>query len=201
MTTSMIALPLGNAEVNPLKRKRVLLVDASPAKRDLRAEALKKLGIDVDCACDITEARSWWRADLYNLVLVNLETELGDRDRFCDDVRSAKPPQHLAFLVGKPEYLANVPAIGECEPDNASDRTLQDEVRAALAASTSSDLQRPWGILEASRRISAVRSASVARSQAIRNRPTPPRDLEARFSKRTEPESLALPEFQKEEIQ
>jgi hypothetical protein len=78
-------------------------------------------------------------------------------------------------------------------------------------AGTSVDSPLPWGILEASRRISAVRSASVARSQAIRNRPTPPRDLEARFSKRAEAESqllpelelpeIKLPEFKKEEMQ
>ena len=34
------------------------------AKRELRAEAMRRLGMDVDCACDISEARSWWRADL-----------------------------------------------------------------------------------------------------------------------------------------
>jgi hypothetical protein len=41
----------------PTRKKRVLLVDTSTAKRDLRAEAMRKLGMDVDCACDIDEAR------------------------------------------------------------------------------------------------------------------------------------------------
>jgi CheY-like chemotaxis protein len=202
MTTAMLALPLPSPAASPLKRKRVLLVDASPATRDLRAEALKKLGVDVDCACDITEARSWWRADLYNLVLINMESELGNRDKFCEDVRGASPPQQLAFLVGKPAYLAHSPSLeGVVSAENDGDRALQNEARAALAGDSSADSALPWGILEASRRISAVRSASVARTQAIRNRPTPPRDLEARFSKRTEAESQALPELQKEEIQ
>ena len=49
-----------------LSRKRVLLVDTSSTKRDLRADAMRKLGMDVDCAADINEARSWWRADLYH---------------------------------------------------------------------------------------------------------------------------------------
>jgi len=62
-----------------LKKKRVLLVDTSPTKRYLRAEVMLKLGMEVDCAADICEARCWWRADLYNLVLLNVENKLGHR--------------------------------------------------------------------------------------------------------------------------
>jgi len=29
--------------------------------------------MEVDIAIDIAEARAWWRADLYNLVLMNVE--------------------------------------------------------------------------------------------------------------------------------
>jgi CheY-like chemotaxis protein len=201
MTTPVLALPGSGPATASLKRKRVLLVDASAAKRDLRAEALKNLGIDVDCACDITEARSWWRADLYNLVLVNMEDELGNRDKFCEDVRRATPPQQLAFLVGKPEYLANSPnsdsenADGLGSAGNGGDRALGHETR--LAAPAPADSPLPWGILEASRRISVVRSASAARTKEIRNRPTPPRDLEARFAQHMEAESQILPEVEK----
>ena len=58
------------------KKKRVLLVDTSQAKRELRAEVMRKLGMDVDCAADITEARIWWRAGLYDLVLINVDKGL-----------------------------------------------------------------------------------------------------------------------------
>src|ERR1019366_2356023 len=211
MTTSMLALPLPIPAPGSLKRKRVLLVDASPAKRDLRAEALKKLGIDVDCACDITEARSWWRADLYNLVLINMESELGNRDKFCEDVRRATPPQHLAFLVGNPEYLADSPnadspnADGVGSAGSNGNHAPQDETRLATLGDASGDSPLPWGILEASRRISVVRSVSAARTKEMRNRPTPPRDLEARFARNMEAESQLLPEVskevQKEEVQ
>ena len=208
MTTSVLELPLPIPVPGSLKRKRVLLVDASAAKRDLRAEALKKLGIDVDCACDITEARSWWRADLYNLVLINMENELGNRDKFCEDVRRAKPPQQLAFLVGKPEYLANSPNADLPNAGGAGSNgndALQDETRLAVPGDATGDSPLPWGILEASRRISVVRSVSAARTKEMRNRPTPPRDLEARFAKNMEAESHLLPavakEIQKEEMQ
>jgi hypothetical protein len=192
MTTSMLAPPLlGEAIPGSLKKKRVLLVDGSPTKRELRAETMRKLGIDVDCAADIGEARSWWRAALYNLVLMNVENEMGHRDRFCDDVRGATPPQQLAFLVGGPGFLAALPTPDDEPAPRNDDQSSRDDVRAALAANISGALGQRWGILEASRRISAVRSLSLARSKAIRERPAPPRDSEIRLSKRpNEPRSL-----------
>jgi hypothetical protein len=57
------------------KKNRVLLVDTSRTKRELRAEVMRKLGVEVDCAADIPEARCWWKADLYDLVLINVEKE------------------------------------------------------------------------------------------------------------------------------
>jgi PleD family two-component response regulator len=98
MTKASPALPLSEPIRSALKKKRVLLVDTSPTKRDLRAEVMRKLGMKVDCAADTSEARSWWRADLYNLVLINVEDELDHRDKFCEDMRSATPRQQLAFL-------------------------------------------------------------------------------------------------------
>ena len=110
MTTPLPpALPLSASIPVAVKRKRVLLVDTSQTKRELRAEVMRKLGMDVDCAADIAEARSWWRAALYDLVLINMEEGHGYRDKFCDDVRSARPPQRLAFLVGQPAYLSDSP--------------------------------------------------------------------------------------------
>src|SRR6516164_11556693 len=103
------ALPLSAPIPGAVKKKRVLLVDTSQAKRELRAEVMRKLGMEVDSAADIVEARIWWRAALYDLVLINMEEGHGHRDKFCDDVRSATPPQRLAFLVGKPAYLADSP--------------------------------------------------------------------------------------------
>jgi CheY-like chemotaxis protein len=201
MTTPVHALPFSPAISSRLKKKRVLLVDTSRTKRDLRAETMRKLGVDVDCAADISEARSWWRADLYNLVLMSVENELGHRDKFCDDLRAATPRQSLAFLVGKPEYLAESPntdcpaVVPDCGP------TLQSDVRAALAGEISGGPPQQWGILEASRRISAARSASTARTMAMRERPELPRELETRDSKRNAAWSQVALELQKEEMQ
>jgi hypothetical protein len=181
-----------------VKKKRVLLVDTSQAKRELRAEVMRKLGMDVDCAADVDEARSWWRADFYDLVLINMEQSREDRDKFCDDIRSARPPQRLAFLVGQPEYLAHSPNGDVESPQQNADDLIIDDMRLAVAADRGDPTQR-WGILEASRRISAVRSKSLARTQAMRALPDLPRDSEGRSSKRT-PTATSLDDLLREEL-
>jgi CheY-like chemotaxis protein len=201
MTTPVLASLLSEPTRSPLKKKRVLLVDTSPTKRYLRAEVMRKLGMEVDCAADISEARCWWRADLYNLVLLNVENKLGHRDKFCEDLRRATPPQRLAFLVGKPEYLASAPNAEEVssgQPD--SDPILQKEPRETRPVDSAGARPQQWGILEASQRISAVRSAAYVRSKAIRERPAPPRDSETRLSQRAT-ESRTLDELLREEMQ
>jgi CheY-like chemotaxis protein len=201
MTTTAFTPPLGPPIPGGPKKKRVLLVDTSTAKRELRAEVMRKMGVDVDCAADISEARSWWRADLYDLVLINVDKGAGHRDKFCDDIRNATPSQHLAFLVGKPEYLASVPGLdGEVPLPVHLDAALIGDVKAALSIDLA-DLSQRWGIMEASRRISAVRSASNARTKAMRERPTPPRDLEVRHGKRPADERPSLDDLLREEMQ
>ena len=200
MSTSIPDLQLSERRPPPIKKKRVLLVDNSRAKRDLRAEIMRKLGMEVDCAADISEARTWWRADLYNLVLISAANEHGRRDKFCEDIRAATPPQQLAFLVGKPEYLADSPhpEAVVTAPEDCGHASL-DELRSALASHVAENPSQSWGILEACRRISVVRSASNARSRAIRH--DPPRDSETSKSRKTAENSEILPESSKEEMQ
>src|SRR5580658_11213456 len=133
MTTPVVALPLSIPESLPAKKKRVLLLDTSQTKRDLRADVMRKLGIEVDCAADVLEARCWWRADLYNLVLINVAGELESRDKFCSDMRSASPPQRIAFFVGGPEYLAAAPHFDDA-PAEADGDALHKQMVAALIA-------------------------------------------------------------------
>lgn len=192
--TSNFAAPIPSLD----KKRRVLLIDAHSQKRDLRAETMRKLGIEVDSAADIGEARCWWKADLYDLVLINVENKRGSRDQFCDDIRAATPRQRFAFLVGKPEYLSDSPS---------PDLVAQDEeyvpgpdVKAVLAMAIG-DMPQRWGILEASRKISAVRSATVARTQAMRNRPAPPRDLETRYADYAASEPRTLDDLLRKEVQ
>ena len=202
MNTPLLGLPLTAALPSKLKTKRVLLVDTSASKRDLRAESMRKLGMEVDCAADISEARSWWRADLYSLVLIDMESGLGHRDKFCDDMRKATPPQQVSFLVGKPGYLADAPNADRAPvAQRIGDSVPWEDVKTALAADLPGGVSQRWGILEASRRISAVRSLSHARTQSTQDRPVPPRDLETREVKRVAAESRTLDDLLREELQ
>jgi len=178
MTAPVVALPLSTPDGSPAKKKRVLLLDTSQTKRDLRADVMRQLGIEVDCAADVLEARCWWRADLYNLVLINVAGEIESRDKFCTDMRSAIPPQKIAFFVGGPEYLAVAPHSDEAPAEPGVDALHREMVAALLAQAAGSSSQR-WGILEACRKISSVRSVSEARSRAVRETPRPSRWAEA----------------------
>lgn len=184
MSTRLSSFGLPAPIPNPDKKKRVLLVDTSTKKRDLRADVMRKFGMDVDCAANISEARSWWRADLYDLVLISVHDDDRQRDLFCEDIRSNVRPQQLAFLVGKPEYLADAPGL--TKDDQVEEAELQVLPSNGKQASASApELPQRWGILEASRKISAVRSAWHARNQAMQERPLPARDLETRAEKRS----------------
>lgn len=191
MNTPLLSLSVAAPIPDAFKKKRVLLIDTSHKKRDLRAEVLRKLGIDVDSAADITEARIWWKPTLYDLVLINMEKGRGQRDKFCDELRSATPPQRVVFLVGQPEYLADSPNGSEgLVPENGDGRGAIGHGKGIDPGDSGETTQR-WGILEASRRIAAVRSASIARTEAMRALPPPPRDSEVRRSKpSTSPNSL-----------
>jgi hypothetical protein len=176
-TPDIAAAPIAAPEI-AAKKKRVLLLDTSQTKRDLRADVMRKLGIEVDCAADVFEARGWWRADLYNLVLISEAGETDSREKFCTDLRSATPPQRIAFFVGEPDYLAAAPHsdVAAAGPDADA---LQRELVAALIAQASGNLSQRWGILEACKKISSVRAVSEARSRAIRETPRPSRWAEA----------------------
>ena len=200
MNTPLLSLPVSASPIpDTVKKKRVLLIDSSHAKRDLRVEVMQKLGIDVDSAADIAEARVWWRPALYDLVLINMEKGRGQRDKFCDDVRSATPSQRLAFLVGQPEYLTDSPNEDQESAMESSEEEAAIGNTNAILPVDPGDTSQRWGILEASRQISAVRSASIARTQAMRALPPPPRDSEGRTAKPA-PTPTSLDDLLKEEL-
>jgi hypothetical protein len=154
---------LANAPALPLEKKRILLIGTYATRRDLRARILRKLGVEVDCAADVSEARTLWRADAYNLVLMDVRNEPHNVEEFCFEVRSAKPPQRVAHLVGKPEYLAATPGSGEGTDDDGGHAPWGEVVRT-LFATACEGLPRRWGFQEASWRIAATRSLRDPRS-------------------------------------
>ncbi len=127
-----------------------------------------------------------------------MEKGRGQREKFCDDVRSATSPQRLAFLVGQPEYLADLPSANEELMAGNGNAETGGGAKSIVTADRGDTSQR-WGILEASRRISEVRSASFARTQAMRALPPPPRGLEGRQEK-SAPTFTSVDDLLKEEL-
>ena len=184
MIVPTLTLSHSNPTIAPMKKKRVLLVDSSRAKRDLRSETMRRLGADVDCAADISEARCWWRPNLYDLVLINMDGSAKSRDKFCEDIRTFMPSQPIMFLVGRPEYLASSPSTDhDISAQDEVDSPLLEQVKPTPSKNVAG--QR-WGILEACRRISEVRSVLDARTKAVQDRPLPRRDSELRHGNRVD---------------
>ena len=138
---------------------------------------MRKLGVEVDCAADVSEARCWWRPGLYDLVLIHIVDDDKPVERFCDDLRNATPPQQTMFLVGGPAFLSVSPESNGQPEENAA-LVSANEVGVGDACLGSDGKPQRWGLLEACRRISAVRSVCEARTRAIRDRPDPSRDSE-----------------------
>ena len=155
-------VPMSNpavAVVASNRKKRVLLVDSVASKRDLRARVLRQMGVEVDCAADVSEARALWQADSYNLVLLDVRREPANVEAFCTEMQDAKTPQRIAYLVGKPEYLGALPAIGsELVEDISRGKNIWSEVVASLFIDSCELLPRRHGFVEASWRIAATRS-------------------------------------------
>ena len=83
-------------------------------------------------------------------------------------------------------------------PLQIADDQIVGDLKVAFAGDHG-DFTERWGILEASRRISAVRSVSLAHTQAMRALPAPPRDSEGRASKPTATPT-SLDDLTKEEL-
>ncbi len=151
-------------------KKRILLIVSDDVRRDLRARVLRKLGADVECAADISEARSLWRADFYNLVLFDVVRDAHNTDQFCTEVKTAKPPQAVAFLVGKPDYIAASPrSDGAATGGEVNGHGAWGEVVASLFANACEGLSRRWGFQEAAWRIAAARSVKDPSRNQPRN--------------------------------
>ncbi len=158
--------PVSSGPAAPVK-KRILLIDSYATKRDLRAKVLRKLGVEVDCAADISEARSLWQADAYNLVLLDVRHDSNNVENFCTEVQAAKPPQRLAFLVGRPEYLGASPcAEVRPLPLDPTPHGMWSEMVASLFTNACEFLPRRYGFLEASWRIAATRSLKDPRAKS-----------------------------------
>jgi CheY-like chemotaxis protein len=90
-----------------LEGKTVLLIDCYQPTCDVRVRVLQSHGVEVHAAKDLAGARFLWHPNLYDLILLDVRQHLpGEALEFYEQIRSATPKEHFAFLVGPPVYLS-----------------------------------------------------------------------------------------------
>ncbi len=90
----------------PNGSERVLLIDWFQPTCDARARVLREHGIDVGTAQNLEEARVFFQAGRYDLVLLDLHRyPPAEALVFCRVIKSIDPSQRIALLVGAPSYI------------------------------------------------------------------------------------------------
>ena len=159
--------PVRAASLSAVKKHILMVVTRSP-KNNLRANVLRKHGLEVVCANHIGDARLLWHPDTYDLVLFDLRRENGAAAELCRDIKAERPGQLVAFLVGKPDYLATAPSTAELAGDEVPKR--YEETLRQLMATACEALPQRGGFLEATWRMSLARSvkpSSVPRAAPL----------------------------------
>jgi CheY-like chemotaxis protein len=137
-------------------KKHILLVVTHSPKNSLRANVLRKHGMDVVCAHHVGDARMLFHPDTYDLVLFDLRHDNGAAVELCEEMKAECPGQRVAFLVGKPEYLADSPDHTDGGLD-APPKRYEETLRQLMATACES-LPRRGGFLEATWRMSLARA-------------------------------------------
>jgi len=89
-----------------LMKKTVLLIDVDSTSRESRSKIMRGLGVTVHCAATVTGARQKLEAGSYNLVLVDLGSDVEGAKSFVAEIRAKNSRQLVAFLVGSPLFVA-----------------------------------------------------------------------------------------------
>jgi hypothetical protein len=149
----------------------------------LRKKILGLHGAEVIGASDLTEATSIWHRDRYDMVLIDIRRDHFGCIAWRNEIKKEAPQQFVAFLVGRPGYVALEPSPTSyvAEGDGAE---WGDSLRRAVRESCES-LQQRNSFVEAGWRIALGKkmNASPARSPALDEIP----DILHEFSSDQEP--------------
>jgi CheY-like chemotaxis protein len=163
--------PVRAGTLSTIKKHILLVVSHSPTN-SLRANVLRKHGIDVVCAHHMGDARLLWHPGSYDLVLFDVHCDNSAALELADEIKAECPGQRIAFLVGRPEYLAASPRenggndrAGQDAPPKRHEETLRQLMATACEA-----LPRRGGFLEATWRMSLARAV---KPEAVSSSPRP----------------------------
>ena len=110
-------------DVSGIPAKTVLLVDVNSHSRSARVRTLRELGMIVDCAATASAGLSRLDTGSYSLVLVAVAKDRAGAERLAAEIKSSKPRQLVAFLVGTPPFVVktlNAPAVARRPVDKVN---------------------------------------------------------------------------------
>ncbi len=90
-----------------LLKKSVFLVDSNSRTRESRAKVLRTLGVTVHSAASAATARTRLANSKFDLILVDLGRDIDDAESLVAEIRLKNRKQRVAFLVGRPLYVAS----------------------------------------------------------------------------------------------
>jgi CheY-like chemotaxis protein len=137
-------------------KKCILLMDTNAERRALRKKIMALHGVDMIGASDLEEAGLVWHPDRYDMVLIDIRRDYHGALAFRDEIKKDSPDQIVAFLVGRPDFVALQPAPGSYVPE-AHGMEWGESLRTAVRESCELLPQRN-GFVEASWRIAAAKT-------------------------------------------
>src|SRR5208282_6842894 len=144
--------------------KSILLMDTNPERRELRKKIMALHGVEMISAGDLHEAALIWHRDRYDMVLIDIRRDYRGALALRDEIKKESPDQIVAFLVGKPDYVALHPAPDSYTPEETG-MEWGESLRKADRESCELLPQRN-GFVEASWRIAASKTHSGSQEQA-----------------------------------
>ena len=144
-------------------KKCVLLMDTNPGRRALRKKIMALHGVEMIGASDLEEAALVWHRDRYDMVLIDIRRDHHGALALRDEIKKDSPDQIVAFLVGRPDFVALRPSLGSYVPEE-NGMEWGDSLRNAVRESCESLPQRN-GFVEASWRIAATKTRKRPQEQ------------------------------------
>jgi CheY-like chemotaxis protein len=173
----------------PGAKLTILLMDANTERRALRKRIMALRGAEVTGASDLAEAASVWHRDRYDMVLIDIRQDHHRCIAWRNEIKKEAPQQFVAFLVGKPGYIALEPSPTSYV---AEEKGAQwgDSLLRAIRQSCELLPQRN-GFVEVGWRIAVARTVNGSHASSASSDETP--DTLREFSSDQEQDRGALP--------
>ena len=125
----------------------ILIVDADPQSRSMRARSLDLLGYRIDQAASAQEARALLDIDRYHLMLLKLDTTLEGDIELMSLARQVQPRLMLIVLTENPTLDSAIKAIKAGVSDYLLEPVNIQDIFRSVAQAMQKQASERWGVL------------------------------------------------------